>query len=582
VEPDNLVSKFFKQCENSPEANAFYYYPPDGDQWVRMNWGEYGRQVCALACWMKGQGVKRGDRVALLSGNRPEWMIGDMAILAIGAISIPIYATSSSKDVQYIAKHSGARLFLIDNIDRSKVLLASKVENVVFFDKANDDVPLEGVAVSSFQDIVSRKDNIDFSPVTIEDDDIATIIYTSGTTGSPKGVIHTHGNFDKAARVVLKSVSVTDGEERFFSFLPLSHVAERVLIQLSSIYSGCEVAFARSIANLAEDLVHCRPTILLCVPRLWEKMYEKIHAQLNRASLAKRVIFGLAKKLGSVRIHGENEVSYGMDGHMSVKASDALVGSALRKKLGLDRAHLLLTGSAPTRPEVIKFFASFGLVIREVYGLTENLCLGVFQNNKKVIIGSCGVPFIDNEIKIASDNEIMFRSPWMFKGYYNSPDTTREVLGSDGWFSTGDLGKVDEDGYLRIIGRKKELLKTSTGKYVAPVPIEDRLKSLLGIGDAMVVGDNQKYCVALISLDLEEDFSEDIETSIKDHLSKINIDLANHESIKRVGVLKKGFSVEDGTLTPTMKVKRKVVCDKYQDFIDSLYQASDAVVYEGK
>ncbi len=578
---DNLVSEFFKQCREYPDDRSFYYFSTTENNWVSMNWREYHRQVSILATWLSKEGVGPGDRVAIFSANRPEWMIGDMAVLALGAVSIPIYATSSKKDVQYITEHSGAKIFLVDHVDRAKMIDETKLEKIIFFDKSSQTGDsFMGVPSRNLSDILATERGDGFKPAPIHEDDIATIIYTSGTTGSPKGVVHTHGNFDKAARVVMKSVTIERGDERFFSFLPLSHVAERVLIQLSSIYTGCEVSFARSVANLAEDLVHCRPTILLCVPRLWEKMYEKIQAQLMRAPLAKRLLFAFAKKLGSVRIRGD-EVFFGMDQHMFIKLSNTLVGNALRKKLGLDRVKLLLTGSAPTRSEVLGFFASFGLIIREVYGLTENLCLGVFHNDKKIVMGSCGQAFIGNEIRIASDGEILFRAPWMFKGYYKNDEASREVLSSDGWFNTGDLGKLDDDGYLRIVGRKKELLKTSTGKYVAPVPIEDRLKSLPGIDDAMVIGDNQKYCIALISLETEENsVGENFDELIKTHISSINVDLANHESIKRVGILSTGFSVADGTLTPTLKVKRKVVCTKYQPFIDTLYQASDMVVYE--
>jgi len=244
---------------------------------------------------------------------------------------------------------------------------------------------------------------------------------------------------------------------------------------------------------------------------------------------------------------------------------------------------MFVTGAAPTRPEVMRFFGAFGVMIREVYGLTENLCLGVLNDAHEVIIGSCGKPFPGNEIRIAEDGEILFRAPWMFKGYYKNPVATHEVLSEDGWFATGDLGALDNEGRLRIVGRKKELLKTSGGKYVAPVPIEDNLKSHPIVKDAMIVGDGKKYCVALVSLEDEtaKAFnSDERKEELKKLLLRVNENLASFESIKRVGVMKESFTIENGALTPTLKVKRSVVAKQKEEFIDRLYRSDDAVVYE--
>lgn len=575
-----LPERFFDQCRQTPDESAFFFFESKKGAWEEMTWSEYGSQVQMVAGWLRAQGIGRGDKVAIISANRPEWIICDLAILSLGAVSVPIYATSAPADIQYVLEHSQAKLVCVDQLDRIKAIDFKQLIGVIAFDEPVSGRDTLKVSIFPWRGVLASKAPLLPEPIKVNSEDLSTIIYTSGTTGRPKGVMHTHGNFRAAMRVVAPMLEQgKSGEkDRFFSFLPLSHVAERVLVQFGSIYTGTEVAFARSVANLAEDLVRCRPTILLCVPRLWEKMYEKISATISRAPLHKRILFNTALKLGSVRIEG-NSAYRSRDCKIAAVFSDLLVGKALRKKLGLDKARVLLTGSAPTRPEVMRFFASFGLFIREVYGLTENLCLGVLNDNDRVVIGSCGKAFKENEVKLAPDQEIMFRAPWIFKGYYKDVDATKHVLTEDGWFATGDLGSIDDENYLRIIGRKKELLKTSTGKYVAPVPIEDKLKALTPIADAMVVGDNEKYCIALISLEEQQSCNDtSLHRQILEHLNSINRNLANHESIKRIGILNQGFSVEDGTLTPTLKLKRSVAGEKYASFIAQVYGASEMVV----
>ncbi|SMF14760.1 AMP-dependent synthetase/ligase [Pseudobacteriovorax antillogorgiicola] len=578
-----LPQIFFERAHHLARERAFHYCRPRDRKWVDMTWRKYREEVCILAGWLRSKGVKKGDKIALLSGNRPEWLITDMAIMSLGAVTVPVYATASQNDVTYIMEHSESSFLIVDTLDRAEMVKELNLEGVVTFDRGSKQ-QADGFKspITAMADIRKEKKLAIENPIDLKDDDVATIIYTSGTTGRPKGVVHSHKNFAEGVKPTYDILKRDDGEvDRFFSFLPLSHVAERMLVVVGSIVSGSEVAFARSIDTLAEDLVRCRPTILLCVPRLWEKIYEKINAGLLVASPVKRAIFSLARRLGESRIQGDHIFARN-DQKLPAKISDILVGKKLRTKLGLDRCRMLVTGAAPTRPEVMRFFGSFGMRIREVYGLTENLCLGVLNDSEEVVIGSCGKPFPGNEIKIAEDDEILFRAHWNFDGYYKNPEATAEVL-KDGWFHTGDLGKLDSDGRLRIVGRKKELLKTSGGKYVAPVPIEDSIKAEPCVAEAMVVGDERKYCVALISLNEEviagKDPSE-YKEALKKHLESVNSPLASFETVKRVGVLKQGFSVEDGSLTPTLKVKRAVVADKKSNFIEKLYHSEDAVIFE--
>ncbi len=580
-----LPEKFFEQATRSPDQQAFYYCRTRDHKWVGMTWKRYRDEVAALAQWLKQQGVKKGDRVSLLSPNRPEWMISDLAVLSIGAVSVPIYATTAPHDVNYILEHSESVLLLVDNLDRIPFLTGENaLQNIVCFDKApKRQIETYKTHVSSLSSILHDLRSSFEKPVELGANDLATIIYTSGTTGTPKGVVHTHGNIASAMYALRDILAHPPAQpDRYFSFLPLSHVAERVLVEVGSILTGSEVSFARSIDTLAEDLVRCRPTVVLCVPRLWEKIYEKINAAILIANPIKKGLFFAAKKLGGQRVI-DDHVFKAKSKSWGPKISDALVGKKLREKLGFDRCRLFLTGSAPTRPEVMRFFASFGVTLREVYGLTENLCLGVLNEAEEAVIGSCGKPFPGNEMRLAADGEIQFRAPWMFKGYYKNPTATAEAIDAEDWFSTGDLGAISPDGRLRIVGRKKELLKTSGGKYIAPVPIENNLKGFPLIKEAVVVGDERKYCVALVALDEDAIRSKSVEgykEELRNHLKKVNETLASYETVKRIGVIKEGFTVENNSLTPSMKLKRNVIAQRHGAFIEMLYKSEDAVVCE--
>lgn len=565
--PRFLTDFFYINARRSPDAAALHYFDAGAGDWRSLTWRDYEERVRKVAGWLLAQGIQRGDRVVILSANRPEWLIADLAILSIGAVSVPIYATSAVKDVAFILGHSEAKAIFTDTRKRIKELTTSLPAAVAVFE--------------DFAGVLSGPHAPLTAPVAVDPEDLATIVYTSGTTGEPKGVVHTQA----AVAATLPSITqVTNhgktGPDRLFSFLPLAHVAERVLVEFVSVFTGTEIAFARSVDTLIEDLAHFRPTILLCVPRLWEKVYERIMGGVKTAKPAKKAIFNLALRLGQTRCV-DGHILKARDHTWQAKLADLLVGKALRKRLGMDRVRIFATGSAPTRPEVLRFFAAFGIFIREVYGLTENLCLGVYTSPDEIIIGSCGQPFAGNTVKIGADGEILFKAPFVFKGYYKNPAATAEALTPDGWLATGDLGTLDAQGNLRITGRKKELLKTSTGKYVAPVPIENALKTISNlVSDAMVVGDSQKYCVALLSLAEPPKDKAGFDTELKAHLDSLNASLPRHETIVRVGILKEGFSVENGLLTPTMKVKRQAAQQRYSAFIDQLYKSSTPIIYE--
>lgn len=568
-----LPEHFFAQAAQKQGAVAFLYCRPGEDRWITMSWNRYREEVSLLAGWLQKQGAQKGEKIAILSSNRPEWMISDLAIMSIGGVTIPIYPNSSQGDIQYVLEHSEASWLIVDKIERLRSLDVEGLEGVIILNPfESENLNLYSYATATREGGPRIK-----APAKVSSKDLATIVYTSGTTGKPKGVMHTHGTISAVMASSYEVIESPEGlTDRYFSFLPLSHVAERVLVEMGSISTGSEVAFARSVETLGEDLPICQPTILLCVPRLWEKMQEGIVGKVNKAAPLAKLVFKAAGFMGRSRVEGTRIDAEHQAGIFPALA-DALVGKKLRERLGLGRTRFFITGSAPTRPDLQKFFAGFGMPIREVYGLTENLSCGVLNIEEEIFVDSCGKTFPRNEMRIAADGEIQFRSPWMFTGYYKNEEATREVLSEDGWFSTGDLGKIDINGRLFILGRKKEMLKTSNGKYVAPVPIEDKIKSNPLIKDVLMVGDGRKFCVALVTLD-NEAIKGDQKSELKDWIDAVNKPLASHEAVKKVGVLSEGFTIENGCLTPTLKVKRNFVIQSHEAFIEKIYSASDFVV----
>lgn len=566
----HLVTVFFETAEKYANRVAVRFCDKEVEPptWQTWDWQTYAENVRYVAGWLRGKGVARGDRVAILSANRPEWIVADLAILSIGAISVPIYTNASGKDMSFILGHSEAKAICVDDPSRFDPLSVNPPEiSLILSPKGFSGMKSEAALTLSVAEVMG-------------DDELATIIYTSGTTGIPKGVMHTHGSIAAAAACAVDALSEgKTGADRFVSFLPLSHAAERLLIELCGVSMGAEVVFARGPDTLIDDLRRYPPTVMLCVPRLWERVYERIVNSVHSSRAIKRLVFNAALKAGSQRIR-DNHILKERDGVLGARISDALVGKKLRRSLGMDQVRTFLTGSAPTHPDILEFFGSLGIFIREVYGLTENLCLGVYSSSNDIAIGACGRPFSSTEIKIADDGEVLLRSPFNFKGYYKNPEATHSTLSSDGWLSTGDFGTLDKQGCLHITGRKKELIKTSTGHYVAPFPIENELKKESLVRDVMLVGDNQKYCIALVDVDLTLATKQGIESDLEAVLKAVNKSLAKHESIKKVGVLKSGFSIENGTLTPTLKLKRKAVLETYGDFINQVYASDGMIVRE--
>lgn len=587
----NLIyDQFAARAIASGEQSAFFYRRHRDQKWVSMSWQSYADQVDRLAHWLASDAaIQKGDRVAVLSKNRPEWIISQLAIWRVGGVCVPIDPAASEQTSSYIYKHAACKLLICDEPSDERIF--SLPTKILSFE-APGKVVSRGIVQRcvDFASSIDQASSQSFSAPDLSEDDLALVLYTSSESGKPKGVMHSHGNLIKASAVLQSYLKRDDDKsDRMLSFLPLAHVAEQSLIILGSISVGAEVAFARSVQTLTEDMQRLKPSVLLCVPRLWEKMSEKVRANLLVAPLWKQAVFALGRQLGELSfVSGGQTIKKkafdsgrlkGASFSLLSDATEALVGKKLKRRLGLERCRVLFTGSAPIRPETLKFFGSFGILIREVYGLTENLGLGVIHEPSKVVVGSCGLPFDGTTVRIAdNDGEIHLKSAWMFKGYLDQPVETSAAFTKDGWFKTGDLGFIDETGLLWISGRKKELLKTSGGKFVAPVPLEKKLKSLAFVKQAVVIGDLKKYCVALVSIDesCSHDQSE-IKVELKKALMRINQSLASFETIKRVGVVSGEILPSAAKLSSSEK--RDLLYRNHPDLIENMYHSDSDIVF---
>jgi long-chain acyl-CoA synthetase len=552
-----------------------------------------------LSLGIAALGVQAGDRVALISESRPEWLLCDFAILAGGAVTVPIYPTLSAAQARYILQDSGARLAIVstrlqlEKIQEVRHLLPS-LEAVVLMDAT---VASASTSVLSLADLEQRgharmtaqwgaaKEFRDAARK-VRPEDLATIIYTSGTTGEPKGVMLTHGNLVANVRGAAPSLDLSP-DDVALSFLPLSHAFERMVAYIY-LFSGVTIVFAESFDTLARDLGRVRPTVLSGVPRVYEKLHARIVDAGQAAAGVKGKIFRWAVNAGTARaaavLRGRTPGPL-----TAVKASiaDRFVFAAIREKLG-GRLRFTASGSAPLAANILEFFYAIGVPIIEGYGLTETAPILTFNPQNAPRTGTVGKAVAGVELRIAADGEILARGANIMSGYFNKPDATADAL-KDGWFHTGDIGQLDADGYLTITDRKKDLLVTSGGKKIAPQPIEGVLKRSPLVAEAVILGDRRKYAAALIVPDftaLERRLKDlgrppgsraelvvraDVIALYQEIVDALNRELSQFERIKRIALIPSEFSVESGELTPTLKVKRKVVEQKWSDRIESLY-----------
>lgn len=596
--PFKSVPDMLRQNAKKYKDKAALKYKYNG-RYITLSYDEFYNRALLVARGLLKFDIKKGDKVAILSENRGGWVIADMGIQCAGAVTVPIYPTNTPEQVEYVINHSDSvAIFVSTKIQYQKLLkIREKIPQikVVFsFDRFVGENELPVISLHQLSEIDTplseqEQKNIEEIIDSVKEDDLITIIYTSGTTGVPKGVMLTQGNVIYDAYYGIKKTEnlVTD-QDIFLSFLPLSHSLERTVGYYVCIMAGALMAFAESVEKVPENMLEVKPTIMVSVPRLFEKIYGRILDNVHTLPEGRKKIFHWALKVGKEYVHAKYIEKKPL-GLLKLKYSiaDKLVFSKVRERFG-GRMKFFCSGGAPLDKTINEFFWVIGIPILEGYGLTETTPAVCINNLSMVRFGSVGTPFEKTEIKTAEDGEILIKGPQVMKGYYKNEEATREVI-ENGWFKTGDIGVIDENGFLYITDRKKELIITAGGKNIAPQPIENELKMDKYIGQAYVYGDRKPYLTALIVPNFERLIEYARENHIKylamDDLVKndkvvklyekrindINAKLAKYETIKKFTLLPIDFSIDGGELTPTLKLRRKVIYNKYKDKIEAMY-----------
>ncbi|HEX8844397.1 MAG TPA: long-chain fatty acid--CoA ligase [Pyrinomonadaceae bacterium] len=568
-----------------------------GDEWLHISAEAFVKRVRHVALGLSELGVKAGDRVSLLSENRPEWSIVDLAILSLGAINVPIYTTQAVEQVRYILEDSGARLLFISGRKifkhaRPGIEGVASLENVIFFDEDAVGQVEGAISLESLEEMGRVREleepyAYDALSSPGRSDELATIIYTSGTTGEPKGVMLTHSNFISNVLSISSALPISH-EDTALSVLPLSHIFERTCFYVFC-WTGVSVYYAASFDQVGEHLREVRPTIMTAVPRLFEKVYQRIVKKGMSAGGFKTKLFAWALKVGGryAELKDRREPVPPLL-ELKHEVASRLVFSKWRAGIG-GRLRYFVSGGAPLSPTLSYAFWAAGIPILQGYGMTETCIVSANRpdNNKT---GSVGLIFPGIEVRIAEDGEILVRGPNVMKGYYNHPEATKAVIDEDGWFQTGDVGRMDDEGHLYITDRKKDLFKLSNGKYVAPQLVESLIAQSEFVIQVIVIGAGRKQPAALVVPDWEAlgnamseaggsrpatrmEWSRDPAAVkiVQREVAQLTKELADYERVRRVALLPEEFSIDSGELTPTLKIKRRVVDEKYGELIEELY-----------
>ena len=589
IEPFVSIPAHFRERGAAhPLRPAFAF--KSGDKWITRNWKEYVGLVESFGKALLAQGIGKGDVVAILAGNRPEWVIADMGSMSIGAVSTGIYYTCSTEQIRTLLEDSGARVVVVDTpllLGRLlKALTAdTSVELIIAMERAETD----DSRVVHWQQFLERSlevadDDFDSAHQAIGPDDLCSLVYTSGTTSSAKGVRLTHGNLVEITRMGLQMIGHPSKDYRLLSYLPLAHVAERGLTLLGAAMQGYTVYFAESIEKLPANLLEVQPSFFLGMPRLWEKMYDIVSGRLESLSGTKGKVTRWARRQifdsTLLRMSGRQP---GFLLRKKLAVAVALVQKPVLRQLGLDKVTTAISGSAPLPTHVQEFFASLGVVIQDVYGLSETGGPASFCRESDMKFGTIGKPFDGVEMKLGPDGEILVRGRNVFVGYHRDEQATRNAL-VGGWLHTGDLGEVDSDGFFRIVGRKKEILVTSYGKNIAPGKIESALKMSSLIDEAVLVGEQRRFVSALIVVNrgaaaravglapAEIDMQgADLRLVIQHEIDRVNETLASAEQVRRFTILERSLTIADGEYTPTMKIVRHAVSRSFATEIERMY-----------
>jgi len=535
------------------QPDKIFLSQPINDQWINFTWKEFGQEVRKMASVIKAKDLPEGTNIALMSKNCAHWLMCDLAIMMSGHVSVPIYPNVSGDTVKYVLNHSQARLLFVGKLEIKdwEVMKTGIPENLECIDFGIYGLPDSNYA--KWNDVMSNYEPLNQNPVR-DLDDIMTIIYTSGTTGVPKGVVQKFIGSSFAAEEFSKKFGLTT-EDRFFSYLPLSHIAERLLTEVIALDCGGSVHYVQSLDTFKDNLAKCQPTQFLAVPRIWTKFMMGVQAKFSPSKL-------------------------------NLLLTIPIVNNIIRKKikgaLGLSHARSCFTGAAPIAPSILEWFDKIGVTIYEIYGMTENNAYSHANLPKKRKIGTVGTSLEGVETKISEDGEICIKSICNMVEYYKEPKKTAECI-KEGFLHTGDKGEIDANGFLKITGRVKDMFKTGKGKYVAPNPIELRFAKNEHIEQICVVGPGMPQPMALVELSESATKTDRsvVSQSLKDSLLAINPELEHHEKLHKFVVVNDNWTPGNGLLTPTMKIKRDSIDEKYQDKYDEWYEEKVEVCWEG-
>jgi long-chain acyl-CoA synthetase len=563
----------------------------EGDGWVSKTFDEVREIVRPLAFGLVTLGVEKGDRVSILGNTRPEWTYFDFAALSIGATVVPIYQTNSPEECRYVLENSDSKVVVVEDAEQLEKVRAVRdqlpqLEQIVMMTGgAEDAISMEDLAAKGAGGDATTWEALYSS---VSKDDICTFIYTSGTTGPPKGCIISHGNY-RAMLDMVNDVSVIEDEDVAYLYLPLAH-SFALLIQFGTFDLGTTLAYwERDPLKILPNLAELKPTYFPSVPRIFEKIYTAATSGIEKEGGAKKAIFNWAIKVGAKM--REAERSGRKPGFLLQRQyafADKQVLSKIRNLFG-GRIRLAVSGAAPINPEILRFFDAAGVLVLEGWGMTETSTAATISTPEDFKVGTIGKPFPGCEVKIADDGEILVKGPNVFQGYHKNPEATKETI-VNGWLHTGDIGEIEPDGFIKITGRKKDIIITAGGKNITPANLEAEIKQHPLVSQCVVVGDRRPYLVALVTLDPEEavKFAQennlpedpaqlaqnpDVNAAIETHVDKINENFARVEQVKKIAILPHDLSQESGELTPTLKVKRAVVAQKHEDAIEQLYAA---------
>ena len=582
---------------------VLYRFARDGG-WQGVTWREAHSRVREIALGLLAQGVAKGDRVAVFSANRVEWCLVDWADISIGALTVPVYSSSTLAQLSHILDHSGATVLVIDSAERLKKLESlgaslGAVRQIVSLEDGGTSraatLPVPLISLAELQRIGrdyarNHTDLFEETASSLRPGDDLTIIYTSGTTGEPEGVLTTHRQYQFMLEAA--SAAIPCGEQDVnLLFLPLAHSLGR-LEHFFAVAQGFTCGFVRSLEGIGKDLLEVRPTILISVPRIYENAYERVRARAELSGWVRRSIFRWAVSVGARwSLHQSEGKKIGMRLRAAHRLADRMVFSHIQAGFG-GRLRLAISGGAALPPEIAKFFHSMGILIVEGYGLTESATVSHVNRPHRYKFGTVGLPFPGVECRMEKDGEILLRGPNIMKGYYRDSESTREALDDEGWLHTGDIGEIDSDGFLRITDRKKDLIVTSGGKKIAPQMVENLLQTDPLIDQAMVLGDGERHLAALVTMNREQiqdwakreglEFHSPDEMAshprvtalIKEKIREKNKQLSAFEAVRNFRVLPHNFSIERAELTPTLKLRRQIIRERYKDLIEEMTRRS--------